>query len=199
MSDASAEAFEVVGTSRPWVVPGWVKVAQVCSGYLVARWLVVLAARHILGLVTEVRVSFDGSRLRLGHTARLLGRVVRESEEIVQGPDVLAIGVEKQYPQLILLTGAFGVLLGAIIGVGWVIDGIQASYVPIALFGLGVLAAGVALDIGLGALADQLGPRIGLLITIRARGKFELMPTRFRVVGVDEARARQLVAQLAGE
>ncbi len=190
---------EVVGSARPWVMPGWVKALQAVTGYLVLRWLVVLAARHVLGLATEVRVSFDGQRLRLGQTARLLGRVVRESEELVQGPDVLAIGIEKQYPQLVLLAGALGLLLGSIVGVGWVIDGIQASYVPIALFGLGVLAAGVAFDIGFGALADHLGARVGLLITVRPTGRgIQLMPTRFRVVGVSEESARRLVQEFSG-
>lgn len=189
----STDGTEVVGGMRQWLVPMPVKVLQILSGYLLFRWIAILAARHLLGFESECRVRFDGERLRLTRTSRLLGRTISESEEVVLGKDVLMVGYERRYPHMLLLLGALGLLLGAIVGVGWIVDGIQASYVPIAIFGLGALAVGVGFDVGLGALADYIGPRGGLMLTLRKDASVQLFASRFRIVGVPEEGARKLL------
>ena len=188
-----AGALVVAGGVRTWLVPMPVKILQIITGYLLFRWVALLAGRHLLGLESECKLRFDGEHLVMFRRVRLLGRTVRESEETVLARDVLTVGLERRFPHLLLLTGALGLLIGAIVGVGWVIDGIQASYIPIAVFGLAVLALGVGFDIALGSLADHLGPRAGLLLTLRTTRGFQLVASRFRIEGVDEKSARALI------
>ena len=179
------------------VVPAPIKLIQIFCGYLLVRWLVVVAGRYLAGLGTETELAWDGARLRMRSVTRLLGREVRRTDETFLAGNLVSVGVERRFPQLLLLLGALGVLLGAIYGLGWVIDGVQASYLPLAMFGLGVLTAGVLLDIGLGTLFGHLGGRTSLLVSIRSGARFSLLGRRFRVVGVDEEAARAFVERVA--
>lgn len=176
------------------VLPAPLKVLEIVSGFALLRWVLLLIARYLLGASARTSAALVGGRLKLTTEKRLLGRDTARTEEIVTASDLVSIGVETRFPRLVLLMGALGVLVGAMIGVGAVIDGIQASYVPLALFGLGVLAAGIVLDIGMGSLADYLGGRTSLLVQIRSGGASFSWSRRFRITGVDQQAAADFVS-----
>lgn len=194
---SAALTGEVIGAHRRRVMPAPIKIVQGITGYLLLRWLVGLIVRHLLGYRVETRAEWDGQRLHLATRARLLGRELRSSEEVILASDMVSVGVERRFPHLLLLLGFLGTLLGAMYGVGWVVDGIQASYSGIALFGLGALAAGVLLDLALSTLAGYIGARASLLVSIRSAHRFSV-GRHYRIVGVDEDAARAFVELVLG-
>lgn len=189
--DAAPTSVEVMGQQRRRVMPGPIKLLQIVSGYLVLRWAAVLFARHLLGYTVESTLVYNGRHLHYTSVAHLMGREIRRREEFILARDLVSIGLERRYPHIVLLTGALGLIVGSMVGIGWVIDGIQASYVPIALVGLSVLAVGVLFDIALAALGDFVGSQESILVNIKAqKGPFG---RRFRIVGVPEAAARTFI------
>ena len=186
----------LTGATLRRVAPWPLKLVQIVTGYLLFRWLAALGARYLLGYGVVTSLKWDGDKLWLDSKTRLLGRDIREVEETFLASDLVTVGIEKRFPQLFLLLGAFGTLMGAIVGVGWVIDGINASYIPLILVGLAALAAGVFLDLIFSAIANYVGDRVSLILTVRA-GRLPVWSHRMRLVGVQETRARQFAERVA--
>ncbi|MFT7621049.1 MAG: hypothetical protein ACI9WU_000210 [Myxococcota bacterium] len=186
----------VVGAERRLLAPLPLKLVQIVSGYVLIRGLSAVIGRHLLGYQTRSEVSWDGQALRLNATTSLLGREIRSSSEVFPHKELVSIGLERRYPYLLLLLGALGLVVGAVIGVGWIVDGIEAHYIPIAMAGLGALGAGIALDVGVGVLADYVGGKASLLVSVRSGGLG--LGRRLRIVGVPEAEAQRFVEVVAG-
>lgn len=186
--------LSVSGAQRRRVPPAWLKTLQVVTGYALLRALGTLFGRFLLGYRVNSTLSWDGRHVLLKSETFLLGRSVRQSALTLLARDFVALGTERRYPQLLLLLGALGVLLGALVGIGWIIDGIEASYAGIGLVGLATLTAGVALDMGLHTLADYIGDRSSLLLTI-STGKLG-GGRHFRIVGVKHDQAEAFVAEM---
>ncbi|MFT5430144.1 MAG: hypothetical protein ACI9OJ_000817 [Myxococcota bacterium] len=190
-----AAVAEVVGKQRRRVMPGPIKLLQIISGYLLLRWIGVLFARHLLGYQVDSKLAYNGRHLHYTSQTVLMGREIRSVEEFILTRDLVSIGIERRYPHLLLLTGALGLIVGAMVGVGWVIDGIQASYVPIAMVGLGVLAIGILFDVALAALGDFVGDQESVLVAIKANNKLlGFFGRRFRIIGVPETGARAFIS-----
>ena len=194
-AEAASPVTELLGAERRRTAARPVKILQIVTGWLLARWLLWLAARHLLGYTVESRVTLDEGKLRYHATGKLLGREIRSVDEVWLAKDLVTVGVERRFPHLFLLIGALGLLAGAGYGITAVIDGIQASYLAISLFGLGILAAGVLFDLALGALAGFVGGRSALLVTLRSSSAW-WPGERFRIMGVDDAAARAFMAQV---
>jgi len=175
----------------------WLKVVQLLSGYLVVRWLIWLAARFLFGYRVESTLSVDSNGLTYRGTTHLLGRTVRDVEEVFLSKELVSVALEKRFPHLLLLLGAFGLLCGCFYGMTAVIDGIQASYLAISLVGISIVAAGILLDLLLGSIAGYLGHKHSVLVSV-ASGPRRFLNRRFRVQGVDEGSAREFVAALQG-
>ncbi len=190
------QSIALSGMERRRTPPWALELLQIVSGYLLVRWLVWLAGRYLLGFEVRGTLALAGGRIEYRSLAFLLGREIRKTEETFLARDVVSVGLETRFPHLLLLAGAFGLLLGAIWGLTAVIDGIQAHYVAISVVGLGALALGVLLDIGLGALFGHLGPRTALVFTLRSQTLWG-PGRRFRLLGVDEDAARAFAARLA--
>jgi hypothetical protein len=110
---------------------------------------------------------------------------------------LLSIGLETRFPYLLLLLGSLGTVLGAIVGVGWVVDGIEASYLPLLFLGFGALATGIALDVIVSSLMDYLGGRVSVVIGFNL-SRWVLFPRRHRIVGVDETSAKRFINTVFG-
>ena len=192
-----ARLVRVEGQQRRRMVPGPLKVLQILSGYLVLRWVAWALGRYVLGYRVESRLEFRGDRLVYHSATHLLGRQIGTLDETYLVGDLVALGVERRFPHLLLLLGALGLIGGATFGITAVIDGIQASYLAISLVGLAVLTCGVLLDIGLGALAGFLGTRTSVLVTLRVTPHW-WSGRRFRICGVEEGRAHDFVNKVTG-
>ena len=183
------EEVALSGVGRD-VIRTWpLKLLATVTGILVLKWMILLCARYLLGLRTECRLSFNGRRVRIQTETRCFGRPVRSSDEFILARELLSIRVEKRYPYLLSLAGMAGVFAGAWYGLNGFIDGIQANYASIAVAGLGILVAGVVLDIIFGSLADSLGSRESLALTFRDKSGL-FARKGIRVAAIPEAQAQ---------
>lgn len=189
--------MDLTGAQRRPIPSLWLKLVQLVSGYLVLRWLVWLAAHFLFGYRVESTLTVDERGLTYRAQTHLLGRTVRNVEEVFLNKELVSISVEKRFPHLLLLLGALGLLAGCFYGMTAVIDGIQASYLAISLVGIAIIAAGILLDLMLGSIAGYLGEKHSVLVSV-ASGSRGLWGRRFRVHGVDESRAHAFVTALSG-
>ena len=189
----AADGAVIEGAQRDvlWAWP-W-KVLAALSGFLLLRWVATLVARYLLGYSSTCRLEYNGRRLRVQTTIRLLGRDIRSTDEFILSRDMLSVGVEKRFPYLITLGGLFGLMTGSWVGLGWCIDSVQTNYVSIGLAGLLVLSSGVFLDIIFGSLADYFGARDSIFLLV---GPQRRVGSRrgIRVTGITATDAQTFVA-----
>ncbi|MEC8022531.1 MAG: hypothetical protein VX223_01265 [Myxococcota bacterium] len=189
----AVEGAVIEGVQREvlWAWP--LKVMAALSGFLLLRWSVTLMARYLLGYSSTCRLEYNGRRLRVQTTNRLLGRDIRSTDEFILSRDMLSVGVEKRFPYLMTLGGLFGLMAGSWVGLGWCIDSVQTNYVSIGLAGLLVIGSGVLLDIIFGSLADYVGDRDSIFLLV---GPQRRMAARrgIRVTGITATDAQAFVS-----
>lgn len=193
-TDTGIERDEaVIEGVRRQVLRAWpIQVIAALTGFLLLKWSILLAARYLLGYRTDCRVSYNGRRVRMQMEARCFGRLIRSSDEFTLSRDLLTIRLEKRYPFLLSMAGTLGLIVGAWVGFGGIIDSIQANYAMIGVAGISVLSAGILLDICFGTVADSIGSRESLHFTLGRSDSF-LGSRGIRVVGVAEHDAQEFV------
>ena len=120
--------------------------------------LFVMSLLRILGTLAlvykrpaEVVVSKTGVRVRA--KTMLLGRTLREIDTHVSLASLVRASREVRYPRAGLYAGLFALAVGSYVGLSVFVDGIRAASPSMILAGLVVVALGIALDFGLGAIA----------------------------------------------
>lgn len=186
----TAEGAEAItGRIGPRPVGPIRRALALCTGWALLRTIVGAAGRYLLGLRRSIDVTIAPRGLVCHRKIELLGRTIRESEEVVPFAGLASIERESRYPYLYLLVGVGGLALGAIWGVLRIFDGIRGSYAPLALIGLGAIALGVVFDLGLQAFWPAKRGRVSLTL-LRA-------PKRWiRLVDVDGVAAERFVSTL---
>ena len=160
------------------------------TGLLFVAAIVRLAMRLVLAYRTPAEVSASPLGVRIRARTELLGRTLRD-REIVIGSDALARAVrEVRFPRLGLYAGLLALALGTYVGVGALTDGVRAASPSLLLWGVVLVALGVALDFVLSSA------RFG------AKGKCRVLlaPRKGRAVCigyVDPQRADAALATLA--
>ena len=189
---ATAQAAEAItGRVGPRPVGPVRRALALCTGWALLRTIFGAAGRYLLGLRRTMEVTIAPRGLVCHRRVELLGRVIRQSEEVVPFAGLAAVERESRYPYLYLLVGVGGLALGAIWGVLRIFDGIRGGYAPLALVGLGAIALGVVFDLGLQALWPAKRGRVSLTL-LRA-------PKRWiRLVDVDGDAAQRFVSTLKG-
>lgn len=86
---------------------------------------------------------------------------------------------------MLFLFGVFGILVGVIVGIGWVIDGINVFYVLLIVVGLLVLVGGVLIDFVFGAVTIYIGGWVLLLFMVRV-GWLSVGFWWIRILGIRE-------------
>jgi hypothetical protein len=120
--------------------------------------LFVMSLLRILGALAlvykrpaEVVVSKSGVRVRA--KTMLLGRTLREIDTHVSLASLVRASREVRYPRAGLYAGLFALAIGSYVGLSVFVDGVRAASPSMLLTGLVVVALGIALDFGLGAVA----------------------------------------------
>lgn len=189
---ATGEAAEALtGRIGPRPVGALRRALALCTGWALLRAVFGAAGRYLLGFRRTMQVTIAPRGLVCRRKVELLGRTIRESEEVVPFAGLAAVERESRYPYLYLLVGVGGLSLGAIWGVLRIFDGIRGAYAPLALVGLAAIALGVMFDLGLSALWPAQKGRVSLTL-LRA-------PKRWiRLVDVDGEAAQRFVTALKG-
>jgi hypothetical protein len=148
-----------------------------------------LFARYILGRRSQGTVRLHGDSLTLQVETRMAGRPLSSSEQTFARPQVASARLETRFPALPTLVGMLGLGTGVILGLIWLLDGIQGEFTPWILGGVGALMAGVLLDLGLSSLAASLPGQVTLVLYLPG-------DEQLRLVGCDPQRAQALIQQL---
>jgi hypothetical protein len=149
-----------------------------------------ILARLVLAYRCPAELTASSTGVRIKTRTELLGRTLRD-RQIVIGSDALVRAVrEVRFPRLGLYAGLLALALGTWVGVSALVDSARAASPTLLLWGLGFVAAGIALDLVLSSV------RFG------AQGKCRvvLAPRKGRVVCigyVDPKRADAALAALA--
>lgn len=143
-----------------------------------------LLGRFVLGYRRTGELAVDGDEITYSESVRLVGREIRKSTETIKRADVCSVVVEDRYPFALTLVGMAFLGIGILVGVVWILDGIQGEFVPWILSGVGVLLLGVVLDLVLTTVSASLPGKVVLGIHLPG-GRL------VRLVGVetDEAKA----------
>jgi hypothetical protein len=116
------------------------------TGILLAVHVVRLAARVALRYrhPVELRVTAKGITLK-SHT-ELLGRTLREREQVIPIEALLHASREVRYPRLGLYAGLLALAVGSYFGISLLIDGVRSGSPELIGIAALLLAAGVGLD-----------------------------------------------------
>jgi hypothetical protein len=156
----------------------------------VARWIfgiaaITWAARGILALVggkNEVELALAPNGLRLRGRLTLLGRTIREREEIISTAAVQTLTRDRAYPWVHTLAGILSFTLGVLAGGFFVIDGVRSGETILLLAGAVVVILGVALDLALDVLVPGRRGRVAIELAIHPKRRI-----RIDRIGADEA------------
>lgn len=148
-----------------------------------------LFARFVLGRKREARITLRGDKLTLEDSTRAGGREISAAKETFGRAKVVSARLETRYPFLPSLLGMMGLGVGVAVGLVWLLDGIQGEFTPWILGGIGVLLAGIALDLALTSLAASMPGKTTVSLYLPN-------DRTIRVVGCDPKRAEELVLWL---
>lgn len=148
-----------------------------------------LVGRLALGFRRPAEVVLDDSGVRIKARTELLGRTLGEKEIVVLKSNLVRASREVRYPRLGLYAGLLALAVGSLVGVSLFVDGVRAASPSLLVWGLLVVALGVALDFALTSLVPSkagvchiaFAPRSGRAICVS---------------GVDVARADAALARL---
>ena len=159
-------------------------------GWLLVSHVARLFGRFALQYRRPAEVSITAEGVKVRSTTKLLGKVVRESETLIPLDGLARATREVRFPRLGTYAGLVALAVGSFIGVSWFIDGIRSASFSLAIVGLLVVLAGVALDFAL----------VSLLPGRKGRCRLVFVPRRGSAtcVGwVDAAQADLLLKGLA--
>jgi hypothetical protein len=155
--------------------------------------LFVLHAARLVGRVAlaykkpaEVALSPEGVRVR--SRTQMLGRTLREHEDLIVRGGLVRVVREVRYPRAAFYAGLLALAVGSYIGVRSFVDGVRAASPSLLLAGLVIVALGIAADFVLGSL----------LPGARGRCRLAFVPRKGRVLcvaDVDAERADQVIAR----
>lgn len=156
-------------------------------GLLVNLWR--LFARYALGRHRSARVVVQDGHLTVHELQHTGGAQTEVAQESFPRPSVLSARLEVRYPALPLLAGMFSLGVGVVLGIIWLLDGIQGEFTPWIAAGVGVLLLGLGLDLGLTTLASSMPSQATLVLYLPGERVV-------RLVGCDPERAERLVRWL---
>lgn len=161
------------------------------TGWLVVSHIARLIARVALQYrrPAEVRVTAKGVVVR--SSTRLLGKVLRESENVLPLEGLVRATREVRFPRAATYAGLLALAFGSYVGVSWLVDGVRASSFSLAAAGILVMALGIALDFVL----------LSLLPGRKGTCRLVLVPKRGGITcvgGVDIAAADAVLRSLSG-
>ena len=159
------------------------------TGVLLVRWLLKLGARYLLGLRHEGSINLRPTTLVVDGELHLLGKVVREQHATRSLNALEYATVENRFRYLHLIIGAAALVIGAALGINFLVEGAVASYPPLALFGVAVIASGILLDVALELLIPN---KQGVSTLTLDFGKRQV----FRLRKVERKKALQFVDEV---
>ena len=133
----------------------------------------------------------DDGAVRVKSRTELLGRTLREREQIVPRAALLRAMRDVRYPSLAMYAGLFALAVGSYLGVTTFVDGARSASPSLLAMGVGIMAVGLGLDFVLTSVAPGARARCRLLLVSRDGAVV-------CVGGVDPKLADALLGRLGG-
>ncbi len=146
-------------------------------------------ARVALAYRTPTEVSLSSAGIRVKTRIEMLGRTLREREQVIAKDALVRVVREVRYPRVAFYAGLLALVIGSYIGVRALVDGVRAASPSLLAVGLLVVALGVAIDFVLGSV----------LPGSRGRCRIAFVPKTGRTVwvgDVDAKRADEVLARV---
>ncbi len=182
----------IEGRAAGKLAPGPLRVFLAITGLSLLIGLGKIFGRYVLGWKRQGRLTIDDERVRFEETTRFAGRETHNAKEHFGRPEVVSARLETRYPYMPTLIGLVGLGAGVIVGLLWLLDGIQGEFTPWILAGVGVLLAGVVLDLLMTAVASSLPGQTTVVLHLPEKRVV-------RLVGCDPSRAEEIVVWLHGD
>ena len=125
-------------------------------------------ARIALAYRTPTEVSFSSEGVRLRTRVQMLGRTLREREQVIGKDALVRVVREVRYPRAAFYAGLLALVLGSYVGVRALVDGVRAASPSLLLVGLVIVGLGVAADFLLGSVLPGSKGRCRLAFVPRA-------------------------------
>lgn len=109
-------------------------------------------ARLALGFRRPAEVVLDDRGVRIKARTELLGRTLGEKEIVLLKSSLVKATREVRYPRLGVYAGLLALAIGSLVGVSLFVDGVRAASPSLLVWGLIVVALGIALDFALTSL-----------------------------------------------
>ncbi len=184
-----AKNLRLKGHASHRLMPSLVRMGMAVTGLSLLVGLGRLFARYVLGFRREGQLTVADDKLTFEEERHLLGRQTHKARESFERASVLSAQMEVRYPYLLTLIGLVGLGAGVVVGLVWLLDGIQGEFTPWILSGVGVLLLGVVLDLVLTTIASSMPEKTTLT---------QRLPHKriVRLIGCDPAAAEQIVLWL---
>jgi hypothetical protein len=159
------------------------------SGFALLRWIGRVALSAI-GCRREVELELLGEAVRVRKRMRLLGRVVRDDEQVHPVARLCVARRSQRYPALQVALGACSFALGLLLGGLFVFDAFRVGDGSLWAFAALFLLGGAALDLAFGVVIPGRVGRVVLDLDLERR-------QRISITGVPIEQADALLAALA--
>jgi hypothetical protein len=103
--------------------------------------------RLVLARKRPTEVTIASGHVHVKTRTEMLGKTVSEQEHVLPVAGLLAARREVRYPRLGLYAGLLGLVLGAFVGVRFLVDGARAASPSLLASGLVLLAVGIAAEL----------------------------------------------------
>lgn len=176
---------EVTGELTRRLSAAPLRVLAVITGFALVRGVMTLVVRYCLRLRRPATATLRDGTLFVEAETRLFGRVVRRFELSAPLADLRAVMRENRQRHLHLVVGFGALVVGTLVGVQYLLEGLRAGFPYLSLVGAGILAAGVLIDVLVFALIPAGGG---------SRLRLALGPWQLLLSGVDPDAASRFLA-----
>jgi hypothetical protein len=163
------------------------------SGVLLVLHLARLFGRVALAYRKPAQVTMlesDGGGVRVRWKVEMLKRTLHDRDVVIPRSALVRATREVRYPRLAMYAGLLSLAAGTYVGVSAFVDGVRVASPSLIVWGIVIVALGLALDFALSSLGPAARGRCRLLFVPRDGGKL-------CVGGVDVKRADALLSRLA--
>ncbi len=143
------------------------------TGLAAIAWLLRLVGR-VIGLSREVEIDLGERSLRIHKRTAILGRSIRESEEVHALSAIAGAARRVRYPALHLVVGLLATAIGILVGGLLFFDGVWAGEAVLALYGAVAVIVGAGLDLGLSILWPARKGRVAFELCFASRRTLRL-------------------------
>jgi len=161
------------------------------TGILALRHAISLVLRLALGLRRPCEVTFSQASIQVKSRLVVLGRTLREDEQVILRSALVRAAREVRYPRVGLYAGIAALAVGTWCGVSLFVDGARSASPSLLLWGVLLVVLGVAAEFVLSSLWPNHKGECQLAFTPKT-GRV------LYIAGVDRERADQALSRLRG-